>query len=147
MVNLCRLTEQFDRGASQQYISPPSASRTGHGSRAKGGWRSDSSHQSFSIGHIFVPSRLCLRELRPEKAVLSAMPNVFRAASGLKRSTTVAFQCTPAFSDSFHLPVRSNQSPLKSRNPVTIPINHSPWILTQLGLVSLYLTLTPPSVA
>ena len=36
-------------------------------------------------GTYFVPSRLCLRGLRPEKAVLSARPDAFRAASGLKR--------------------------------------------------------------
>ena len=86
-------------------------------------------------GTYLVPYSLRLREVRPDMAVLSAKPHAFRAASGLLHS------------DFCHLPVCSNQSPLKSRTPVTTHINHPLWILTLISLPLTPTTLVGPTIA
>ena len=113
-------------------------SRARHGSRAiKGEHRSDSRHRGFSRWHICCPVQSAFTEMRPDKAVLSARPDAFRAASGLNprlHSSTLADSCP--------FPVCSNQSPRKSWKLITTHINHSPWILTLIGL-----PLTPATLA
>jgi hypothetical protein len=105
IVNVFRLAEQFDRGASRQCMQSSvtlasAAARlslprgTGVGPRENGDLIRPTKASPW--GTYFVPSRLRLRELRPEKAVLSARPDAFRAASGLKRVDPRLHSSTPS---------------------------------------------------
>ena len=84
-MNLFRLAEQFDRGASRSAVclGLPREQGTGVGPREDGDLIRPT--KASPQGTYFVPSRLYLRELWPEEAGLSASPDTFRAASGLKR--------------------------------------------------------------
>lgn len=105
---------------------------------------SDSPHRNPQGGTYPVPSILRSREVRPEKATLSAWPHAFCAA---KQGYIPA-----SFSDSCHLPLCPNQSPLTARKTIKTHIHHPPWILssisfTAIGLPAARATLACPSIA
>ena len=142
------MAEQFNGGANRQCMqnslsrrSTQFASQIRHRSRAKGEWRSDSRHQRFFMGHIFCPVQAAFAGIAAGGRCPSR-PDPLHAVRTEMGRPTVAFYYTPAFSDSCHLPACLNQSPLKSRKPITTHINHSPWILTSIGLTSIGPSLT-----
>ena len=116
----------------------------GTGVRPRGNGDLSRPSKASRRGTYFILSSLRLREMRPEKAVLSARPDAFGAARGVKRvdprlhSGTIKHFLTPAI---------SNQSPSKSQKPIATHINHFPWILTSIGLDSIGLTLTRATLA
>ena len=57
----------------------------GMGVRPRGEWRSDSPHQSFSMGHIFCPVQAAFAGIAAGERCPACRPDAFCAASGLKR--------------------------------------------------------------
>ena len=72
---------------------------------------------------IVVPSSLRLREVRPEKAVLSAQPDAFRVASGLKWLDPRLHSSTLRHSLNLAIPQCARVNPRQNRGNRSRPVS------------------------
>ena len=120
--NVVRLVEQFDCGASwlclQSSVILTStaarlqfASQTRYRNRAKGEWRSDSPHQSFSIEHIFWPPQLAFTRNAAREVCPICEARLFPCGEW---TDPWLHSGTPQDSPTLSIPqLRSNRSPSK----------------------------------